>query len=110
MLPPQIMTEPIPEKPSTATVPAKKEFLRVSMRQFLIALILLVVTYPFITDLDHGDLIENIFTALSKPARMLLMVESTTGVLCLTVLIARLVALYSHSEQIKPNHPTAPEN
>ncbi len=37
----------------------------------------------------------NDITPLSKPARMLLMVESTTGVLCLAVLIARLVALYS---------------
>jgi Ion channel len=36
-------------------------------------------------------------TPISKVARMLLMVESTTGVLYLAVLIARLVALYSHS-------------
>ncbi len=40
----------------------------------------------------------NDITALSKTARMLLMVEATSGVLCLAVLIARLVALYSHSE------------
>jgi hypothetical protein len=33
----------------------------------------------------------------SKVARMLLMVESTTGVLYVAVLIARLVALYSRS-------------
>jgi hypothetical protein len=240
------MSDPIPEK-TFAVTPAKKEFLRFSMRQFLIALILLVVTYPFISDLDHGDLIENVLmmallisavvavggrrrlltillvipalagpwldrywhglvpvwlitgthmlfagfvisqllrfilretqvnaevlcagisayvmlavfftpaylmvsqlnpaafsgihlaatqgltrfdalyfsfvsltclgcndiTALSKTARMLLMVESTTGVLCLTVLIARLVALYSRPGRISPNNPTAPEN
>jgi hypothetical protein len=236
------MNEPISEKPSAATVPVKKEFFRFSMRQFLFALIGLVVTYPFITDLNNGDLIENILmmallisavvavggrrrlltillvipalagpwldrywhglvpawlitgthmvfagfvisqlirfilrethvnaevlcagisayvmlavfftpaylmvsqlnpasfsgahlaanqsltrfdalyfsfvsltclgcndiTALSKPARMLLMVESTTGVLCLTVLIARLVALYSHSERDNRDKP-----
>ena len=41
----------------------------------------------------------NDITPVSKAARMLLMVESTTGVLYLAVLIARLVALYSHSVQ-----------
>jgi hypothetical protein len=45
----------------------------------------------------------NDITPLSKPARMLLMVESTTGVLCLAVLIARLVALYStQSRKVPP--------
>jgi Ion channel len=39
----------------------------------------------------------NDITPLSKVARMLLMIESLTGVLYLAVLIARLVALYSHS-------------
>jgi hypothetical protein len=39
----------------------------------------------------------NDITAVSKVARMLLMVESATGVLYLAVLIARLVALYSKS-------------
>ncbi|HEY4414443.1 MAG TPA: potassium channel family protein [Verrucomicrobiae bacterium] len=38
----------------------------------------------------------NDITPLSKAARMLLMVESTAGVLCLAVLISRLVALYSN--------------
>ncbi|MGA2871774.1 MAG: hypothetical protein ABSF34_21765, partial [Verrucomicrobiota bacterium] len=47
-------------KPGATTVPVKKEFFRFSMRQFLFALIGLVVTYPFITDLNNGDLIENI--------------------------------------------------
>ena len=32
---------------------------RFSMRQFLVALVLLVVAYPFITDLAHGEVIEN---------------------------------------------------
>ena len=39
----------------------------------------------------------NDITPISKVARMLLMVESTTGVLYLAVLIARLVTLYSRS-------------
>jgi len=39
----------------------------------------------------------NDVTALSKVARMLLMVGATTGVLYVAVLIARLVALYSRS-------------
>jgi hypothetical protein len=39
----------------------------------------------------------NDITPLSNVARMLLMVESTTGVLYIAILIARLVALYSHS-------------
>jgi hypothetical protein len=41
----------------------------------------------------------NDITPLSKVARMLLMVESLTGVLYLAVMIARLVALYTHSVQ-----------
>jgi hypothetical protein len=41
----------------------------------------------------------NDITPMSKMARMLLMTESTAGVLCLAVLIARLVALYS-----RPGH------
>jgi hypothetical protein len=39
----------------------------------------------------------NDITPISKVARMLLMMESTTGVLYLAVLIARLVTLYSRS-------------
>jgi len=39
----------------------------------------------------------NDITPESKVARMLLKVESTTGVLDVAVLIAQLVALYSHS-------------
>jgi voltage-gated potassium channel len=241
------MNEPLPEKPSVPTVLAKKEFFRFSMRQFLIALIGLVVTYPFISNLNNGELIENLLmmallisavvavggrrrlltillvipalvgpwldrywhglvpawlitgthmvfagfvinqlirfilrethvnaevlcagisayvmlaifftpaylmvsqlnpasfsgthmaanqsltrfdalyfsfvsltcvgcndiTALSKAARMLIMVESTTGVLCLTVLIARLVALYSHLERSDREKPAATKN
>ena len=41
----------------------------------------------------------NDITPLSKVARMLLMAESLTGVLYLAVMIARLVALYTHSVQ-----------
>src|ERR1700685_1646860 len=47
----------IPAKP----VQAKAGLFRFSVAQFLIALILLLVTYPFIVDeLRYGDLIENI--------------------------------------------------
>jgi len=42
----------------------------------------------------------------SKVARMLLMVESTTGVLYMAVLIARLVALYSRQPDKAPDQPT----
>ena len=42
----------------------------------------------------------------SKVARMLLMVESTTGVLYVAVLIARLVALYSRSVDSGSNRQT----
>ncbi len=42
----------------------------------------------------------------SKIARMLLMVESTTGVLYVAVLIARLVALYSRSVDGEPDRRT----
>jgi Ion channel len=44
----------------------------------------------------------NDITAVSKVARMVLMVESTAGVLCLAILIARLVALHSHPGQGGP--------
>jgi hypothetical protein len=45
----------------------------------------------------------NDITPLSKVARMLLMVESITGVLFVAVLIARLVALYSRSVEGGPD-------
>jgi len=48
----------------------------------------------------------NTITPLSKVARMLLMVESITGVLFVAVLIARLVALYSHSVESGPDRQT----
>jgi hypothetical protein len=48
----------------------------------------------------------NDITPQSKVARMLLMVESTTGVLYVAVLIARLVALYSHLVAKGPDGPT----
>ena len=44
----------------------------------------------------------NDITPISKVARMLLMVESVTGVLYLAVLIARLVAVYSRSPETGP--------
>ena len=44
----------------------------------------------------------NDITPVSNAARMLLMVESVTGVLYLAVLIARLVAVYSRSAEAGP--------
>jgi hypothetical protein len=49
----------------------------------------------------------NDITPVSNVARMLLMVESTTGVLYLAVLIARLVALYSNAEKASPEKKIA---
>jgi len=37
----------------------KPGFFRFSMRQFLMALILLIMSYPFVTELKSGELIEN---------------------------------------------------
>jgi len=48
----------------------------------------------------------NDIAPVSNTARMLLMVESTTGVLYLAVLIARLVALYTHSVAREPDRQT----
>lgn len=48
----------------------------------------------------------NDITPSSKVARMLLMLEATTGVLFVAVLIARLVALYTHS--VTKNHGQEP--
>jgi hypothetical protein len=45
----------------------------------------------------------NDVTPVSNVARMLLMLESTTGVLYVAVLIARLVALYSHAAAKEPD-------
>jgi hypothetical protein len=39
---------------------ARAGLFRFSMRQFLVALIFLIVTYPFILELAHGDVIENV--------------------------------------------------
>jgi hypothetical protein len=44
----------------------------------------------------------NDLTPVSKVARMLVVVESTTGVLYLAVLIARLVSLYSKTDDTAP--------
>jgi len=49
----------------------------------------------------------NDITPLSKTARMLLMVEALTGVLCLAVLIARLVALYSAGQKTSDEQTNA---
>jgi hypothetical protein len=57
----------------------------------------LYLSYTSLTCLGCGDL-----TPQSKIARMLLMVESTTGVLYMAVLIARLVALYSTQPETNP--------
>ena len=38
----------------------RSAFFRFSMRQFLVALILLIVSYPFVTELANGELIENL--------------------------------------------------
>jgi hypothetical protein len=48
----------------------------------------------------------NDIAAESNVARMLLMVESTTGVLYVAVLMARLVALYSQSVARSPDQQT----
>lgn len=48
----------------------------------------------------------NDISPLSKVARMLVMVESITGVLFVAVLMARLVALYSHAVQEGPDKQT----
>jgi hypothetical protein len=39
---------------------ARAGLFRFSMAQFLVALIVLVITYPFVLDLEAGDLIENV--------------------------------------------------
>jgi len=57
----------------------------------------LYLSFVSLTCLGCSDI-----TPVSKVARMLLMVESLTGVLYLAVLIARLVALYSRSVQNSP--------
>jgi Ion channel len=54
----------------------------------------LYLSFVTLTSLGCNDI-----TALSKVARMLVMVESVTGVLFLAILIARLVALYSSRAQ-----------
>ncbi len=63
------MTEPTAKAQAGETlakpVQAKAGLFRCSMAQFLIALILLVATYPFIVDeLRYGDLIENILAMI----------------------------------------------
>jgi hypothetical protein len=61
----------------------------------------LYLSFVTLTSLGCNDI-----TPLSKVARMLLMVESLTGVLFLAVLIARLVALYSNPGQGGRDGPT----
>jgi hypothetical protein len=61
----------------------------------------LYFSFVSLTCVGCSDIMPN-----SNVARMLLMVESTTGVLYVAVLIARLVALYSHSVQRGPDPHT----
>jgi hypothetical protein len=56
---------------------------------------------------DHPELLGE-KTARSKTARMLLIMESTSDVHCLAVLIARLVVLYSHSEPVNRDKSIEP--
>jgi hypothetical protein len=63
----------------------------------------LYFSYVSLTCLGCGDI-----TPQSKAARMLLMVESTTGVLYVAVLIARLVALYSTAQVEKASDHQTP--
>jgi hypothetical protein len=55
-----------------------------------------------LTTVDYGDIIP-----VSNPARMLAMMEATTGVFYLALLIARLVSLYSSNQ---PTQPTSAQN
>jgi hypothetical protein len=48
------------KKTRTGAIQAREGLFRYSMAQFLAALIILVVTYPFVVELGNGDLIENI--------------------------------------------------
>jgi len=61
----------------------------------------LYLSFVSLTSLGCNDI-----TPVSKGARMLQMIESTTGVLFVAVLIARLVALYSHEGDGAPNKQT----
>lgn len=54
------MDESTLKKTPTGAIQARAGLFRYSMTQFLAALILLVVTYPFVVELENGDLIENI--------------------------------------------------
>jgi hypothetical protein len=59
------MNEPMSNPPQTEAAPvapvqARAGLFRFSMAQFLAALIIMIVTYPFVTELEHGDLIENV--------------------------------------------------
>jgi len=47
-----------------ATRDLRPAFFRFSMRQFLVALILLIASYPFVTELASGELIENVLMAV----------------------------------------------
>ena len=65
----------------------------------------LYLSFTTLTCLGGSDI-----TPVSKVARMLLMVESTTGVLYVAVLIARLVALYSSPVGGNPDNHSKPQS
>jgi hypothetical protein len=54
------MDESTLKKAPAGMIQARAGLFRYSMTQFLAALIILVVTYPFVVELDSGDLIENV--------------------------------------------------
>jgi hypothetical protein len=54
------MDESTLKKAPAGMIQARAGLFRYSMTQFLAALIILVVTYPFVVELDNGDLIENV--------------------------------------------------
>jgi Ion channel len=54
------MDESTLKNAQAGAIQAREGLFRYSMRQFLAALIILVLTYPFVVELENGDLMENI--------------------------------------------------
>lgn len=59
-------------------------------------------SFGTMTTVGYGDIIP-----VSRLARMVAMLEATTGLFYVTMLIARLVALYSSSKAVPPDSPSS---
>ena len=87
------MNKPTPEitRSKADAARSRSGLFRFSMAQFLIALILLVVAYPFVVEMENGDSIENLLMTILLGSAALA-IGSRSRVLTILLLVPALTA------------------